>query len=114
MVFQKRSKLLPFDVHFFWLKNCKTAQVRAADLRVGDEVLVNGIATKLTSLDVVPGEVTVLKIVFHPDLAVGAFDFSECIYSHGNRQRRIRRGRHPPRASDGVESIAGTEGDYQD
>ena len=91
------------------------SKVPAADLKVGDEVLVDCVPTKLTFVDVVPGEVTVLKIVFNPDLPVGVFRPSPVIASHGHKAKRARRGRHRM-AHEGADSLSipDTQGYYSD
>ena len=90
------------------------AQVPAADLKVGDEVVVNGAPTKLTFVDSVLGEVTVLKIVFSPDRPVAVFHLPECIHSHGDKQKKIRRGRYSHPAKEVAESVPATETEYKD
>ncbi|CAK9096817.1 Cytochrome b5 [Durusdinium trenchii] len=66
--------------------------VSAAQLKVGDEVVADGVPTKLTAVDFVPGEVPVLKITFQPDLPVAVFHPRPCIHSHGHKPKKIRRG----------------------
>ena len=92
------------------------SKVAAADLKVGDEVLVDGVPTKLTFVDVVPGEVTVLKIIFDPDLPVGVFRPAPVIASHGHKAKRARRGRNPRMGQEGADtlSIPDTQGYYSD
>ena len=48
------------------------AQVEARRFRVGQEVLVQGVPTELTSVDVLEGPVEVWAISFKPDLPVEA------------------------------------------
>ncbi|CAK9043297.1 Arylesterase [Durusdinium trenchii] len=67
--------------------------VSAAQLKVGDEVVADGVPTKLTAVDFVPGEVPVLKITFQPDLPVAVFHPRPCIHSHGHKPKKTRRGR---------------------
>ena len=92
-------------------------QVSASQLKVGDEVVADGIPTKLTSVDFVPGEVPVLKITFQPDKPVAVFDPQPCIHSHGHKPKKIHRGGiHSRRVQEGADavSIPDTQGDYSD
>ena len=84
---------------------------------MGDEVVVDGAPTKLTFVDVMCGEVTVLKIVFDPDLPVAVFRPPGCIHSHGHKRKKIRRGgKHHRTGREGADagSIPDTEGYYSD
>ncbi|CAK9043301.1 Uncharacterized protein SCF082_LOCUS24788, partial [Durusdinium trenchii] len=92
-------------------------KVSASQLKVGDEVVADGIPTKLTSVDFVPGEVPVLKITFQPDKPVAVFDPQPCIHSHGHKPKKIHRGGiHSRRVQEGADavSIPDTQGDYSD
>ena len=92
-------------------------QVPAAELKVGDEVLVDGVPTKLTFVDFELGEVTVLKIFFDPDLPVAVFRPPGCIHSHGHKPKKIRRGgKHHRTGREGPDawSIPDTQGYYSD
>ena len=53
-------------------------QVPARNLRVGQEVMVQRVPTKLTSVDVQPGPVTVWAISFVPDRPVEAGPHQTC------------------------------------
>ncbi|CAK9107552.1 unnamed protein product [Durusdinium trenchii] len=74
----------------------QAARVAAAELKVGDEVMVGEqVPTKLTSIEFVPGPETVLKIAFQPDMPVAVFSPPACIHSHGHKLQEIRRaGKH--------------------
>ncbi|CAE7279116.1 unnamed protein product [Symbiodinium sp. CCMP2592] len=88
------------------------AEVRAKDLRVGDEVLVGGLGpARLQYADVKLEPVMVRKIVFQPDLPVEVLKLS--ILSHGDKQsKRTRRGGQNRRRSDRQDNctIPDTEG----
>ena len=86
---------------------------------MGDEVLVgDGRPTKLTSVDFIPGPVTVLRIAFDPDEPVAVFQPPSCIHSHGHKLQEIRRagkhcrrkGRKAATGAADVGSIPDTEG----
>ncbi|CAE7703032.1 unnamed protein product [Symbiodinium sp. CCMP2456] len=87
-------------------------EVRAQDLRIGDEVLVGGLGpARLQYVDVKFEPVMVRKIVFEPDLPVEVLKPS--ILSHGDKQsKRIRRGGRSRRGSEHQEkcTIPDTEG----
>ena len=82
-------------------------QVPAAQLKVGDEVVVDGVPTKLTSVHSIPGEVRVLKITFQPDLPVAVFHPQPCIHSLGHKPKKPHRGGKRHRmVNDGADSAS--------
>ncbi|CAK9063640.1 Uncharacterized protein SCF082_LOCUS32924 [Durusdinium trenchii] len=66
--------------------------VRACRLQPGDTVMVNGEEAKLTKVQMVPGPVQCVKIIFDSDKAVGSFAAPPSIWSHGGQQKKTRRG----------------------
>ncbi|CAK9046812.1 unnamed protein product [Durusdinium trenchii] len=81
--------------------------VPAAQLKVGDEVVVDGVPTKLTSVHSIPGEVRVLKITFQPDLPVAVFHPQPCIHSLGHKPKKPHRGGKRHRmVNDGADSAS--------
>ncbi|CAK9078870.1 unnamed protein product [Durusdinium trenchii] len=100
-------------------------EVSAAQLKVGDEVVVDGVPTKLTSVDFILGEVRVLKITFQPDEPVAVFhqpDLPVAVsqpstHSHGHKPKKIRRGGkhyHTVKEAADAWSIPDTQGYYSD
>ncbi|CAK9078210.1 unnamed protein product [Durusdinium trenchii] len=82
-------------------------------LASGQLVLVEGVPTKLTSVDFIPGEFQVLKITFQPDEPVAVFHPRPCIHSHGHKPKKIHRGgKHCRQVRDGADaaSIPDTQG----
>ena len=92
---------------------------------MGDEVVVDGVPTKLTSVDFILGEVRVLKITFQPDEPVAVFHQPDLpvavsqpsIHSHGHKPKKIRRGGkhyHTVKETADAWSIPDTQGYYSD
>ena len=79
--------------------------------------MADGVPTKLTAVDFVPGEVPVLKITFQPDLPVAVFHPRPCIHSHGHKPKKIRRGgKHYRMIKEGADgwSVPDTQAYYSD
>ena len=82
-------------------------QVPAEQLKVGDEVVVDGVPTQLTSVDFILGEVRVLKITFQPDLPVAVFHPRPCIHSLGHKPKKPHRGGKNRRmVRDGADAVS--------
>ena len=84
--------------------------MKAEELLVGREVILDGTTATLTSLEWKVEPTMVVKLGFNPDLPVAAFMRPPSILSKGFRKRPFRRSKRPGAASE----IPSTEGHLTD
>jgi len=88
----------------------ETFDVRAAELKQGDYVFVDGQRTKLTHVQekTFSHEIDVMKITFKADLPVGVFSPPPTIASKGSKKKPVRRGqnKHAQKGIDDIESAS--------